>query len=194
LASSWAGQPELETLVTALLKVRATICTQIASLDEGLQRIANGSATVRRLMTVPGIGPVTALAFASAIDDPSRFRKASSVGAYFGLTPRRYQSGEIDRPGRLDVAVPDHGQNLGPAGTTRVSLTRHARLQNILREQQWMARRLDGTLGLSGAVRLIEVSATRRSGRYRCLVKVLHSPSRAPVYRTARSVLHVPAR
>src|ERR671918_313748 len=82
-------QPELEALVAALLKVRETIVEQIATLDAGLQRIAKGSATIRRLMTLPGIGPITALAFASAIDDPFRFRKASSVGAYFGLTPRR---------------------------------------------------------------------------------------------------------
>ena len=116
----------LEALVAALLKVRETIVEQIASLDAGLQRVAEGSITIRRLMTVPGIGktgrkglakrmaelleaqpelgPITALAFASAIDDPSRFRKASSVGAYFGLTPRRYQSGEIDRPGRVSKA------------------------------------------------------------------------------------------
>jgi transposase len=98
------AQPELETLVAALLKVRETIVEQIATLDAGLQRLAKGSATIRRLMTVPGIGPITALAFASAIDDPTRFRKASSVGAYFGLTPRRYQSGEIDRPGRVSKA------------------------------------------------------------------------------------------
>jgi transposase len=97
-------QPELEALVAALLKVRETIVEQIATLDAGLQRIAKGSATIRRLMTVPGIGPITALAFASAIDNPFRFRKASSVGAYFGLTPRRYQSGEIDRPGRVSKA------------------------------------------------------------------------------------------
>jgi transposase len=80
------AQPELEAVVGALLKVRETIVEQIATLDAGLLRIAKGSATIRRLMSVPGIGPITALAFASAIDDPSRFRKASSVGAYFGLT------------------------------------------------------------------------------------------------------------
>ena len=97
-------QPELEAVVAALLKVRETIVEQIATLDAGLQRVAKGSFTIRRLMTVPGIGPITALAFASAIDNPFRFRKASSVGAYFGLTPRRYQSGEIDRPGRVSKA------------------------------------------------------------------------------------------
>ena len=52
-------------------------------------------------MTVPGVGPVTALAFASAVDDPNRFKKASDVGAYLGLTPRRSQSGEVDRTGRI---------------------------------------------------------------------------------------------
>ena len=54
-----------------------------------------------RLMTAPGVGPITALAFKSAIDDPRRFSKSSSVGAYLGLTPRRYQSGEVDRRGRI---------------------------------------------------------------------------------------------
>ncbi len=52
-------------------------------------------------MTVPGIGPITALAFHSAIDEPSRFRHSRSVGAYFGLTPRRFASGEIDWSGRI---------------------------------------------------------------------------------------------
>ena len=52
-------------------------------------------------MTIPGIGPVTAVAYTSAVDDPKRFKKSRSVGAYFGLTSRRYQSGEIDRKGRI---------------------------------------------------------------------------------------------
>jgi transposase len=54
-----------------------------------------------RLMTVPGIGVVTALTFRHTIDDPSRFRSAASVGAYLGLTPRRKQSGELDLTGRI---------------------------------------------------------------------------------------------
>jgi transposase len=55
----------------------------------------------RRLMTMPGIGPVTALTFRATIDDPHRFRRSRSVGAYLRLTPRRYQSGEIDKTGRI---------------------------------------------------------------------------------------------
>ncbi len=52
-------------------------------------------------MTVPSIGPITALAFRSAVDEPARFRRSRSVGAYFGLTPRRYASGEVDWSGRI---------------------------------------------------------------------------------------------
>jgi len=52
-------------------------------------------------MTVPGVGPMTALAFMATVDDPTRFRRARSVGAYVGLTPRRYASGEVDWTGRI---------------------------------------------------------------------------------------------
>lgn len=55
----------------------------------------------RLLMTMPGIGPASALTFRSTVDDPRRFLHSQSVGAYLGLTPRRYQSGEIDRVGRI---------------------------------------------------------------------------------------------
>ena len=52
-------------------------------------------------MSIPGVGPLTALAFVSTVDDPKKFRKSSSVGAYFGLTPRRFQSGEVDNNGSI---------------------------------------------------------------------------------------------
>ena len=57
--------------------------------------------TCRRLMMVPGVGPLTALAFRATIDQPNRFRKSRDVGAHLGLTPRRYQSGETDVQGRI---------------------------------------------------------------------------------------------
>ena len=62
---------------------------------------AKETAMARHLMSVPGVGPVTAMAFVTAVEDPARFRKSRSVGAYFGLTPRRYQSGEVDASGRI---------------------------------------------------------------------------------------------
>jgi transposase len=64
-------------------------------------RLARNNAQVRRFMTAPGIGPVTALCFLATIDDPARFKRSRSVGAYAGLTTRRYASGEIDWTGRI---------------------------------------------------------------------------------------------
>jgi transposase len=77
------------------------LITQILKYDRQLNELAKSDQTVRRLMTVPGVGPITALAFTSTVDDPCRFKRASDVGAYLGLTPRRYQSGELDRTGRI---------------------------------------------------------------------------------------------
>src|ERR1700716_2644428 len=64
-------------------------------------RFVRDDPTLRRFMTVPGVGPVTALAFRSTIDEPDRFKRARDVGPYLGLTPRRYQSGETDRQGGI---------------------------------------------------------------------------------------------
>ena len=64
-------------------------------------RLARSVPQVRRFMTVPGVGPITALCFLATIDDPTRFKKSRSVGAYVGLTTRRYASGETDRTGRI---------------------------------------------------------------------------------------------
>jgi transposase len=81
--------------------VRGSIVQQIAVFDRVIRRLVKGNDTARRLMSVPSIGPVVALAFMSTIDDPQRFSHARDVGAYFGLTPKRYQSGELDLAGRI---------------------------------------------------------------------------------------------
>lgn len=66
-----------------------------------MKRLVRASDACRRLMTIPGVGPLTALAFTAAIDDPDRFRRSRDLGAYLGLVPRRYQSGEIDYTGSI---------------------------------------------------------------------------------------------
>jgi transposase len=66
-----------------------------------MKRLARASEACRRLMTIPGVGQLTALAFVAAMDEPERFRRSRDVGAYLGLVPRRYQSGEIDYSGRI---------------------------------------------------------------------------------------------
>jgi transposase len=94
-------RPELAAAVAPLLTARVAIEQQIAGLDRKVMKLARSDAQVRRFMTAPGIGPVTALCFLATIDDPARFRRSRSVGAYVGLTTRRYASGEIDWTGRI---------------------------------------------------------------------------------------------
>jgi len=92
---------QLKTVLMPLLDVHRIVAKHIAEADVRLEAVANVEPICRRLMTVPGVGPVTALAFRSAIDDPSRFKHAADVGVYLGLTPRRFQSGEQDYHGRI---------------------------------------------------------------------------------------------
>src|ERR1700727_4105605 len=87
---------QLFSVIAPLLSIHEHICQQQSKFDDEVRRLAKSDETTRRLMTVPGVGVVTALTFRHTIDDPSRFRSASTVGAYLGLTPRRSQSGETD--------------------------------------------------------------------------------------------------
>jgi transposase len=91
----------LRPVIDGLLAVHEEVETQQAVLDKRIRVVARADETTRRLMSVPGVGVITALAFRHTIDDPTRFRSAQAVGAYLGLTPRRKQSGELDFNGRI---------------------------------------------------------------------------------------------
>src|SRR5262249_14473575 len=93
--------PDLAVLVDALLIVRRALREQIVVLHRRLLAIVRDDEVCWRLMTTPGVGPVVALTYRATVDVPARFRKSKSVGAVFGLTCSRYQSGEIDRSGRI---------------------------------------------------------------------------------------------
>ncbi len=96
-----ANLPDVVVLVEPLLIVRRVLREQIAILHRHLLSIVRDDEVCRRLMTVPGVGPVVALTYRATVDVPARFRKSKSVGAVFGLTCSKYQSGEIDRSGRI---------------------------------------------------------------------------------------------
>ena len=96
-----AAEPLLEDAIGPLLSVRRAVCAEAADLEARIGALARDSQVCRRLMTVPGVGPMTALAVVTAIDDPHRFAHSASVGAYLGLTPRRRQSGAMDWSGRI---------------------------------------------------------------------------------------------
>jgi transposase len=94
-------QPELGDAVLALLAARRVLLAELAGLEKRIKAVAQDSEVCRRLMTVPGVGPMTALAFTAAIDAPGRFEDSYDVGAYLGLTPRLFQSGEVAYNGRI---------------------------------------------------------------------------------------------
>ena len=96
-----ADDPVLASLAESLLSVVAAMTQEADTLTKRVLDEVRGEPTCRRLMTVPGVGPLTALAFRATLDQPSRFRKSRDVGAHLGLTPRRYQSGETDVQGRI---------------------------------------------------------------------------------------------
>jgi transposase len=95
------GHPTLPPLLDPMLSVLSAIHEQQRLYDLATVRHARKDATMRNLTTAPGVGPVVAMAYITAIDTPARFQRSSSVGAYFGMTPRRYQSGEVDAAGRI---------------------------------------------------------------------------------------------
>jgi transposase len=96
-----ANLPDLAVLVEPLLIVRRAIREQVSVLHRRLLALVRGDDVCRRLMTIPGVGPVVALTFRVTVDVPARFRNSKAVGAVFGLTPAKYQSGENDRTGAI---------------------------------------------------------------------------------------------
>ncbi|MCB1834873.1 MAG: IS110 family transposase [Geminicoccaceae bacterium] len=91
-----AGQEMLTRTAEPMLAAREAIWREFAKLHREVLAIVKADETCRRLMTAPGVGAVVSLTFRAGVDDPSRFAKSKSVGAFFGLTPKRYQSGETD--------------------------------------------------------------------------------------------------
>jgi transposase len=96
-----AGNPAVETIAVGLLNVREALLQQFTAFERQARTMARRHPQARLLMTAPSIGPIVSLTVAAAIDDPARFRSSKQVGPHFGMTPRRYQSGETDRSGRI---------------------------------------------------------------------------------------------
>jgi transposase len=91
-----AGHEMLEAVTGAMLAARESLLAEFMRLHRRMLAIVRADAVCRRLMTVPGVGALVSITFKAAIDDPGRFRSSKAVGAHFGLTPKRYQSGETD--------------------------------------------------------------------------------------------------
>lgn len=103
-----AGRPILLlATLEPMLRVRAAILAELTTMQRLVRQAARRDPVCQRLMTVPGVGAVVALTFRAAVDVPARFAKSKAVGAHFGLVPRRYQSGEVDRSGRISKVGDD---------------------------------------------------------------------------------------
>ena len=96
-----AGHPGLELLAQAPLQAHAVLRREFNGLDRHTQKLARLHPQARLLRTTPAIGPIVALTYASAIDDPKRFSSSKATGAHFGLTPKKYQSGQTNYTGRI---------------------------------------------------------------------------------------------
>jgi len=96
-----AGHPHLQMIADALLAVHAVLRKEFAAFEKQVRKMARSETRARLLMSTPGVGPIVALTYASAIDDPGRFKSSKQVGAHFGLTPKKHQSGETDYTGRI---------------------------------------------------------------------------------------------
>lgn len=96
-----AQHETLRLISDALLKARAVLEAEFKAIDKRIFALARQDDRTKLLMTTPGVGAVISMTFAAAIDDPSRFKSSRTVGAHFGLTQKKYQSGETDITGRI---------------------------------------------------------------------------------------------
>src|ERR1700749_4803859 len=117
---------DLAVLVEPLLVVRRVLREQLGILHRRLLAVVRDDDVCRRLMTVPGVGPVVALTYRATVDVPARFRKSKAVGAVFGLTCAKYQSGEVDRNGRISRC-----------GDEMMRVMLYEAAQSMLRSKKW---------------------------------------------------------
>jgi transposase len=135
-----AGQPMLERVIEPMLRARETLRQEFHALHRAVLGIVRDDGVCRRLMTVPGVGALVAVTFTSAVDDPARFRHSRAVGAYLGLTPKRYQSGETDVTGGISK-VGDAMVRTALYEAANVMLTKTVRFSSLKRWALEVAKR-----------------------------------------------------
>jgi transposase len=135
-----AGQPTLERVAEPMLRAREALRAEYQVLHRAVLAIVRADVTCRRLMTVPGVGALVAITFTTAVDDPARFRRSRAVGAHFGLTPKRYQSGETDVTGGISK-VGDAMVRTALYEAANVMLTRSGKFSALKRWALGVAQR-----------------------------------------------------
>jgi transposase len=134
------GQTMLETVIGAMLQARASLWNEFARLHREMLKIARADRVCQRLMSAPGVGALVAITYRTAVDDPRRFAKSRTVGAYFGLTPKKYQSGETDIDGGISK-VGDAMVRTALYEAAHIILTRATRFSTMKRWAMEVAKR-----------------------------------------------------
>jgi len=134
------GQPMLERVIEPMLRAREALSKEFHALHRAMLDLVRDNSLCRRLMTVPGVGAVVAITFATAIDDPARFHRSRAVGAHFGLTPKKYQSGETGVTGGISK-VGDGTVRVALYEAANVILTRSGRFSALKRWAMEVAKR-----------------------------------------------------
>jgi transposase len=135
-----AGHAMLETVAGAMLTAREALLAEFMRLHRRMLAIVRADAICRRLMTMPGVGALVAITFRTAVDEPGRFGSSKAVGAHFGLTPKRYQSGETDVIGGISK-VGDAMVRTALYEAANVVLSRPTRFSTLKRWAMDVARR-----------------------------------------------------
>jgi transposase len=131
-----AGHPSLEVIAEALLAVHEVLLREFKGFEKRVGKMARSDVRTRLLMTTPGVGVIISLTYASAIDDPARFKSSKRVGAHFGLTPKKYQSGETDVTGRISK-IGDSGVRTALYEAANIILTKPVKGSAL---KSWAAR------------------------------------------------------
>ena len=134
------GHPVLETVIGAMLQARHALWTEFTKMHREMLKIVRQDRVCQRLMTTPGVGALVAITYRSAVDDPGRFAKSQTVGAYFGLTPKKYQSGETDLDGGIS-RVGDTMVRTALYEAAHIMLTRATRFSALKRWAVDVAKR-----------------------------------------------------
>ncbi|MBO9136927.1 IS110 family transposase (plasmid) [Rhizobium sp. B230/85] len=134
------GHPVLKTVIGAMLQARLALWTEFTKMHREMLKIVRQDRICQRLMTTPGVGALVAITYRSAVDDPTRFAKSQTVGAYFGLTPKKYQSGETDLDGGIS-RVGDTMVRTALYEAAHIMLTRATRFSALKRWAVDVAKR-----------------------------------------------------
>jgi transposase len=131
-----AGHATLEVVAEALLAVHAVLLREFNNFEKRVRTMARTDTRARLLMSAPGVGAIVALTYVSAIDDPKRFKSSKTVGAHFGLTPKKRQSGESEVDGRISK-IGDQGVRTALYEAAHIILTRPVKGCGL---KSWAAR------------------------------------------------------